>query len=163
SIRVAVAYSQGRIDPHVLTGVQRAAGWLKEAGYEVVEAEPPRIDEAAAAWFAAIWAGVGDRWPTMRSMLGSEGLTFLDAGLAEGVCKSVDRTAQQMIWPTVHEIGAAWAQFFESYPVILAPICTEPAWRIDEDVIRIRDFSSIVRMVVPINILGLPSCAVPVG
>jgi Asp-tRNA(Asn)/Glu-tRNA(Gln) amidotransferase A subunit family amidase len=34
----------------------RVANWLADAGYEVVDAEPPQIAEAAAASFDAIWA-----------------------------------------------------------------------------------------------------------
>jgi hypothetical protein len=40
--------------------------WLANAGYEVVDAEPPQIAEAAVAWFDAIWADVGTLWPGSR-------------------------------------------------------------------------------------------------
>ena len=49
--------------PHVRTGIDRAADWLADAGYEVVDAEPPLIAEATAAWIDAIWAEVGILWP----------------------------------------------------------------------------------------------------
>jgi amidase len=40
--------------------------------------------------------------------------------------------------------------------------CERP-WLVDEDVSRIGAIATAMRMVVPINVLGLPSCAVPVG
>ncbi|MDF2466240.1 MAG: Amidase [Ramlibacter sp.] len=46
---------------------------------------------------------------------------------------------------------------------MLSPVCCEPAWVIDEDVAHITRIARAMRMVVPVNILGLPSCAVPVG
>jgi amidase len=42
-------------------------------------------------------------------------------------------------------------------------VCCERPWLVDEDVSRIGEIATAMRMVVPVNILGLPSCAVPVG
>jgi amidase len=39
----------------------------------------------------------------------------------------------------------------------------ERPWLVDEDVSRIGAIATAMRMVVAINVLGLPSCAVPVG
>ena len=44
-----------------------------------------------------------------------------------------------------------------------ARISTIDSWLIDEDISRIAEIGKAMRMVVPVNILGLPSCAVPVG
>ena len=48
-VRVAVVRNPAGagIDPHVRAGVDRAADWLAQAGYDVVDAEPP-ISEVAA-------------------------------------------------------------------------------------------------------------------
>jgi amidase len=46
---------------------------------------------------------------------------------------------------------------------VLAPVCCERPWIVDEDISRIGEIANAMRMVVPINVLGLPSCAVPVG
>lgn len=43
----------GEIDPQVAAGVERAADWLTDAGYEVVDLEPPQIAEAVQAWVAS--------------------------------------------------------------------------------------------------------------
>ena len=73
------------------------------------------------------------------------------------------QAAQRATWVALHQLGAAWTQFAQDYPVALAPVCCEQAWRIDEDVSRIAEIAMAMRMVVSVNILGLPSCAVPVG
>src|ERR671937_2891540 len=51
-VRVAVVRDPlgAGIDPQVRAGVGRAAGWLADAGYHFVDAEPPQIAEAAGAW-----------------------------------------------------------------------------------------------------------------
>lgn len=164
-IRVAVvrAPSGGTIDPHVRVGVERAADWLADAGYEVVDAEPPRLEEAAAAWFDAIWADVGALWPGMEPAAGPEQADFVRACLVQEVFKPVDQAAQLALWVAVHDLAAAWAQFALDYPIVLAPVCCERPWIVDDDVSRITEIAVANRMVVPVNILGLPGCVVPVG
>jgi amidase len=91
-IRVAVVQDPlgAGIDPHVRSGIDRAADWLADAGYEVVEAEPPQIGEATAAWVNTIFADVGTIWPGMEPIAGTGVRGFLDACIAQGVFKPVD-------------------------------------------------------------------------
>jgi amidase len=42
-------------------------------------------------------------------------------------------------------------------------VCCERPWLIGDDVSRTTEIVNAMRMVIPVNILGLPSCAVPVG
>jgi len=42
-------------------------------------------------------------------------------------------------------------------------VCCERAWTVGDDVERPSKVAAAMRMVVPVNLLGLPSCAVPVG
>ena len=75
----------------------------------------------------------------------------------------VDQAAQLGVWVAVHQLGAAWGQSFQDHPVVLSPVCCERPWVIGEDITRVGEIAAAMRMVVPVNILGLPSCAVPVG
>ena len=164
-IRVAVVRDPlgAGIDSHVRAGVDRAADWLADAGYEVVDAEPPQIAEATQAWVDAIWAEVGILWPGLEPIAGPEQLEFVNACLAQGLFKPVDQAAQLAVWVGVHKIGAAWVQFLQDHPVVLSPVCCERPWVIGEDISRAGEIAMAMRMVVSVNILGLPSCAVPVG
>jgi len=164
-IRVAVVRDPvgAGIDPHVRAGIDRAADWLADAGYEVVDAEPPQIAEVAAAWFDVIWADVGALWPGMEPVAGADEVEFVGACLAQRVFKPVDQAAQLAAWVAVYQLGAAWTQFLQDHPVVLSPVCCERPWLVDEDISRIEEIATAMRMVVPINVLGLPSCAVPVG
>jgi len=164
-IRVAVVRDPAGagIDPHVRAGIDRAAAGLADAGYEVVDAEPPEIAEVAAAWLEAIWADVGVLWPGMEPVAGADETEFVRACLAQGVFKPVDQAAQLATWVAVYGHGAAWTRFLQDHPVVLAPVCCERPWLVDDDVSRIGAIATAMRMVVAVNILGLPSCAVPVG
>ena len=164
-IRVAVVRNPASvgIDPHVRAGIDRAADWLANAGYEVVDAEPPQIPEVAALWFDAIWADVGALWPNMEPVAGRDEVVFVKACLEQGVFKPVNQAAQRAAWVAIHQHGSAWTRFLHDQPIVLSPVCCERPWRVDEDVSRIGEIAKAMRMVVPVNILGLPSCAVPVG
>jgi len=164
-IRVAVVRDPAGagIDPQVRAGIDRAAGWLADAGYEVSEVEPPQINKVAQCWFDAIWADVGALWPGMRPITGDGEIGFVEACLAQGVFKPVDQTAQRAAWAEVYQHSAAWNQFFQDYPVVLSPVCCERPWLINDDHSRVAQIAKAMRMVVAVNILGLPSCAIPVG
>lgn len=164
-IRVAVARNPAGagIDAHVRAGVDRAADVLADAGYEVADAEPPNVAELAATWVDAIWADVGLMLPHLQPMAGADLLRFIDACLTQQVFKPVDQAAQQANWIAIHQHAADWNLFLQQHPIILAPVCCERAWAADEDVSQIARIAKAMRMVVAANILGLPSCAVPVG
>jgi amidase len=164
-IRVAVVRDPlgAGIDPHVRAGIDRAAGWLADAGYEVVDAEPPQIGEATHAWVETIFADVGTIWPGMEPVAGTGVREFIDACIATGVFSPVDQAAQLHAWVAVYQLGAAWAAFLQEHPVVLSPVCCERPWVVGDDIARVEEIAMAMRMVVPVNILGLPGCAVPVG
>jgi amidase len=164
-IRVAVVRNPdgAGIDPHVRAGIDRAAKFLAAAGYEVVDAQPPQISQVATTWFDAIWADVGLMLPGLQPVASAYELTFIQACLAQEVFKPVDQAAQQATWVAIHQHAADWNQFLQTHPVVLAPVCCERPWVVDEDVSHIARIAQAMRMVVAVNILGLPACAVPVG
>ncbi len=164
-IRVAVARDPlgAGVDPHVAAGIDRAAGWLADAGYDVVDAEPPQIGEAAGAWVQALWADAAVILPHMAPVAGEGAHAFLDACVEKGIFTPVDQAAQLAAWVGIYGIGAAWAQFSEEYPIVLSPVCCERPWVVGDDITRPEEIATAMRMVVPVNVLGLPSASVPVG
>jgi amidase len=151
------------IDPHVAAGVNRAADWLSDAGYDVVDAEPPKVGEAMQAWVDAIWNDIQVLWPQLKPMSGEGVVGFIEALLRNDLFKPVDQGKGLETWIAIHQLGIAWSQFLASHPIILSPISCERAWPINDDISRVAEIAFSMRMVVPVNILGLPSAAVPVG
>jgi amidase len=165
ALRVAVVRNPAGlgIDPQVRAGIERAADWLANAGYDVVDAEPPAIEAVAQTWFDAIWADVGALWPGMAPLTGAGECGFVNACLEAGVFKPVDQAAQRKAWAEIYQHASAWNRFFEQYPIVLSPVCCERPWQINADHTRVAEIATAMRMVVAVNILGLPACAVPVG
>ena len=164
-IRVAVVRDPlgAGIDPHVRAGVDRTADWLADAGYDVVDAEPPQIAEANGAWFDMIGADFAGLWPLVQQIGSPNAIEFIRAVLDSGAMSFVDQARQAAAWIARHQLGAAWAHFAERHPIVLAPICTERPWLVGDDITRVGEIGMAMRMVLPVNALGLPSCAVPVG
>jgi hypothetical protein len=164
-IRVAVVRDPlgGGIDPHVRAGIDRTADWLADAGYDVLDAEPPQIAEATAAWYGLIWTDLDGLWPNMAPIATPGAVEFVSKAVAAGVLKALDQAGQLAAWIARYQIGAAWAQFSQDHPILLAPVCCERPWLAGEDISRIDEVANAMRMVLPVNLLGLPSCAVPVG
>src|SRR5262249_25564449 len=115
------------------------------------------------AWADAIYADVAQIWPHIEPVANVELVGFFNACVAQGVFKPVDQAKQLATWTAIHQIGAAWSDFLHEHPVLLAPICCERPWLVGADVPGTTEIVKAMRMVIPVNILGLPSCAVPVG
>lgn len=164
-VRVAVVRDPAGagIDPHVLDGLDRTAAWLSDAGYDLVEAEPPDVLGAADDWYQAIGADFAQMWPGMEPIASAEQIAFVTACLEQGVFGPVDQTQQMAAWIAVHKHAAAWSEFLAEHPVVLSPVCCERPWTIGEDVTRVAEIARAMRMLLPVNILGLPACSVPVG
>jgi amidase len=110
-----------------------------------------------------MFADVATIWPGMEPVAGTGVRSFLEACISQGVFKPVDQAAQLAAWIAVYQLGAAWGRFLQDHPVVLSPVCCERPWLVGDDIARVGEIATAMRMVVPVNILGLPSCAVPVG
>jgi amidase len=151
------------VDPHVRAGIDRAADHLADAGYDLVEAEPPQIGEAVHAWVQTIFADVSTIWPDLEPVAGEGVRAFVDACIATGVFEPVDQAAQLAAYIAAYAIAAEWGRFLEEHPIVLSPVCCERPWIVGDDITRVGEIAMAMRMVVPVNILGLPAAAVPVG
>jgi amidase len=151
------------VDAHVRAGVDRAAAWLADAGYDVVDTEPPELADAYKLWFDLMWADFPGIWSLIEGLAG-DGLKAFIAAINEGDgYYDVDQAAATAAWMARHETGAAWSQFASTHPIVLAPVCCERPWLVGDDITRVDDIALAMRAVLPVNALGLPSCAVAVG
>ncbi|MNT14772.1 Glutamyl-tRNA(Gln) amidotransferase subunit A [compost metagenome] len=145
--------------------LQRSAAWLRDAGYDVEEAEPPRFAEAAGLWLSVL----------MNEASGAMGREIERAGdaaiqrayrsmLAHAPRLDKDGFIKAMAMRTT--ILREWGQFFERYPVLLMPVSFELPFRIDQDQQGEDAMASMLRAQSPListAILGLPGLSVPVG
>ena len=165
NVALVVNPANGGISEQVRSGVEHAGKLLAEAGYEVEEIEPPAITEAAALW--------------MTICLG-ELLALLEPAVKDICGPTLQRTFDcfraALPMPSLEQYASAfgrrrailrdWLTFFERYPLIVAPVCTEPPLLQDEDIAspkRNREIIDTFRMTVPVNLLGLPAAVGPGG
>jgi amidase len=148
----------------VRDGVVKAAAALADAGYDVVEIEPPSVDAAAKVLLDMLnTPEIRATWDVMASMVPVDTRRFFAAFYAvAGVC---DPVAAMQTFMTRQSLLRAWGEFQESYPLVLAPVFTDVPFKagtdLDDD--RVADTIRGMRMTFAANSLGLPAVALPVG
>ena len=151
------------VDSHVRAGVDRAASWLADAGYELTELAPPDLAEAAEVWLDVIGADFVKMWPFLESLAGDGLVRFVREARTAGALREVDQDGQMAAWTSRQRIANAWSVFLADHPIVLGPVVCERPWTVGDDLRRPTEMAAAMRMVLPVNVLGLPSCAVPVG
>ncbi len=165
-VRVAVTRnSHGYpIHPGIVELIDRTAGFLSDAGYDVVEAEPPSILEPARGWFTVL-------------------LTELEATLGPLVDKHGSGEVRR-IFGWYYEMGEIlefeayragladrtrmmreWNVFLDRHPLILTPFFMRPAYPWNYDALgfaQTKDLFDSAFYSYGVNYLGLPAGFVPV-
>jgi amidase len=166
-IRVAVAPNPGggSVHPDVADGVRKAARALEQAGYAVEEVDPPAVEEAAMLWLSLVGADIRTAlWPHIQEMVSPGAREFMEEFLTR--VPEIDLNGYVQGFAARNGIARQWSQFFERYPLVLGPVSTEPPFRVGLD-LEGPDASwgifRSMRLVVAVNLLGLPAAAVPVG
>ncbi|MGZ0712986.1 amidase (plasmid) [Coraliomargarita sp. W4R53] len=155
------------VDAGVSASIDRAASVLAAAGWDVVEIDPPRLQEAAILW---------------RRLACTEMLLTLDPAqlsLPLGVSATAflrDSTAAAQPYESAREYAAAWAQravvaaewrvLQEQVPFILGPVLASGIPVIDFDLggeVAASEAWRALWLTVVANLLGLPAVAVPTG
>jgi len=166
-VRVAVVAEPpgGRTDPAVAAVVRRAAAALEGAGYEIVEATPPRYEDAVAAWARFLIGDFGLVMPQLLPLMGDDAKRFL--GVANQAVPGFDGpNALSELMVQRDGIARAWAQFFAETPLVLSPTWTQLPFEVGFDVASPEGTGATIEMmrpVLPANLLGLPSACVPAG
>ncbi|MFD4959134.1 amidase [Microbacterium sp. NPDC058389] len=166
--RVGVVRRSGAgVDPQVAAGIDRAAASLTAAGWEVIEVEAPRLEEAAVLW----------RRLSCTDMLMS--LDPADLGMPLGRSATAflrDSTAAARPYDAAREYAEAWARraavaadwrrLQAEVPVILGPVSTsrmrEPDYDLGGQEAADRAWQDLW-LTVAANFLGLPALALPAG
>jgi amidase len=86
--------------------------------------------------------------------------------LAFEVVEPMDPMEHGMSYVNRQAVARDWAEFQAERPLVLAPVCGRPPWEVDHDLSgpeAVVQLLEDMRMIGPVNNLGLPSAAVPVG
>jgi amidase len=152
------------VDAGVAMGVRRAADALADAGYAVEEGEPPALREATELWSGLLMRDIERLMPLLEPLLGPEAVQFLRRALAE--IPAADDARWGEMWIERLVVARAWSKFLAERPLILGPVAAEPPFPPGADLTDEWTPARILRalrLVVPVNVLGLPAAVVPVG
>jgi amidase len=149
--------------PQIGAGVRRAADVLSAAGYEVEEVEPPDVLRAADTWQQMLGAEIRVMWQIMSPLASDDANRFM--GLLMDLIPPLDMAGYLQTFMVRQALCRAWAEFQQTYPLVVAPVATEPPFAVGADLTAegIDAIRASMPMVVAVNLLGLPAVAVPAG
>ncbi|MFB7615633.1 amidase [Kitasatospora sp. NPDC056181] len=166
-VKVAVVADPGGhgVHPAVRAAVGTAAEALRDAGYDVREVpDVPRLDEALEAYDRITVTEFAPNWPAVRGLLGEGGDRFIGMVMERVRPATSDELVRLM--GTWLDIRRSWAEFLEEYPLLLAPVFTEPPV---EPGLESRDragrdrVAAAMRLCSVTSFVGVPGVAVPTG
>ena len=162
-IKVALvpAPSGGTTHPDVAASVRAAGEALEAAGYAVEEVEPPMVAEARRAWEIFLGYELNLARPALKEIMSPDAYDFLVRAL--DMFGGESGSEYSAMFTDRHAIASAWQEFQEDYPVVVAPILTQPPFVIGYDLQEPGDVLDQMRFEVAMNLLGLPAVCVPTG
>jgi amidase len=165
-IRVAVTRnSHGYpIHPGILDLINRSAAYLRDAGYEVVEAEPPSIIEPARGWFSVLLTELKQTLGPIVDKYGSHDIRqIFDWYYQMGTILDRDGFLAGLADKT--RMARAWNLFLDTYPLVLTPFLMRPGYPWNYETLGLAQTKDLWDAAVysyGINYLGLPAGFVPV-
>ena len=165
--RVAVTSDPGGlgVHPSQRDAVTAAADALASAGYDVVEAEPPRIGDAMRCWERQIATEMTFYLERDMRRLGGHAINRKLDFIRTNV-PTLDLESYLAVLCERQTLLREWLLFLEDYPLVLGPVSTEPQFPVDDDLVsaaRLGEIFAANRLLTTVNFLGLPAAAVPVG
>ncbi len=165
-VRVAVVVDPAGlgVDTDVAAGVRRAAAALSDAGFEVEECEPPAIAAAAELWRSLTAAELRLMFDQLASVLSDGALTYQRQHMASAPVLEI--SAYINCFAKRHGVARRWSQFQDRYPLVLGPVSTRQMMPVGFDLGGPDNAEALWRahrLLVTVNLLGLPALAVPVG
>ncbi len=149
--------------PTVMAGLERARGYLKDAGYVVEESQLPEVERAAGIAGVASMAALAAEWEAVAPLMSQRGRHHME--LMIDLIGPVSAADLSRAHDDRTRIAGEWSTFRRRFPLMLAPVCTEPPFAVGFDLTS-SGLARIVRsmtVVLAVNVLGLPAVVVPVG
>lgn len=165
-IRVALTHnSHGYpMHPGIKTLIDRAAIYLSNAGYEVVEIEPPPITEPARGWFTVLLTELKATLGPIVDQHGSDEVRRIFGWYYDmGEIFDMDRYRAGLADRT--RMMRAWNVFLDTYPLVLTPFLMRPTypWNYDaQGFEQTKDLFDSAIYSYGVNYLGLPAGLVPI-
>ncbi len=166
-ITVAVTTESAGYDihPDIVQSVRDSASMLADAGYRVVEVEPPPIIESAREWFRA---GTTEMQATIDPAIrqhGSETIQTIFDWYYE-LSEILDRDAYINAFGHRTRLMRQWNVFLSEHPLVLTPFLMRPLFDWDYDAGSFeatKDLFDAAIYSTGVNYLGLPAGVIATG
>jgi amidase len=142
----------------------RSADWLTDAGHRVEIVEASLYQDTLDCWTSIVLGGIALDLEATCARVGEDAATVLETSVeAAGELASLE--AFEQAWTQRHLLIQRWNEFYSSWDAMVTPTWTQLPF------VRGLDLApggaervlQIVRPVLPANVMGSPSVAVPGG
>ena len=159
-----VAVWRGGDDEQVDAGVDAAATALADAGYKIEVVEPPAISLAMDLWRDLVLCESRYMMQVVRPMMGADAVQFIEDAFS--LKPDLDKDGYVTALAARNGVARAWTSFQADRPLVLGPVSTRRPFPVGRDLegpAAVAELIESMRLVVLVNLLGLPAAAVPVG
>ncbi|MBT6276374.1 MAG: amidase [Chromatiales bacterium] len=153
------------VHPDILKALDTAAGYLKDAGYDVVEMETPSIMDAARGWFDVLVSEIDHTLGPVAAEHGSEAINSI-FGYYKTLGQPVDADGYRDGVALRTKQTRAWNEFLGETPLILSPFLMRPTYPWDYDLrseAQCHDLFQASIYSTGINYMSLPAGVLPMG
>ena len=160
-ITVAVTKTDGgyALHPDIAALIDRAATQLADAGYRVVEADPPPVIEAARGWFSAATTEMKTTFDEPLRTFGSDTIVQIFDWYFE-LSNLLDLDGYITTIAARTALMRDWNRFLERHPLVITPFLMRPMfdWNYDATGLEaVADLFASAIYSTGINYLGLPA------
>ncbi|MGY9055671.1 MAG: amidase [Alphaproteobacteria bacterium] len=152
------------IHPEIVAGIDRAADYLRDAGYQVEEVDTPSIKPAVDAWLDAVMLELKEMLGPVAEQHGSKTIQdIFNAYYRFGTM--VDHKGYMAAVADRSAMVRSWGTFLEDYPLVLSPFFMRPMYDYDHDETfeGAKDLFDAMMYSYSINYLGFPAGNIPIG
>jgi amidase len=153
------------IHPRIVEQIDRAAGALADAGYRVIEAEPPPITEAYAGWWST---GITEIKLTLDATARQHGSAELQQVFDDYYAMGdlLDLAGYRAGFSERTRMMREWSVFTDAHPIVLTPFLMRPTYAWDADahgIDAVADLFMSSMYSCGLNFLGFPAGVLPTG
>lgn len=148
-----------QISAGTLAAVDAAAAAMADAGYEVIEVEPPELAATHAVWMQLLAFDFGASIPLLKLIMGADEIRLLETLVEHAAQLAV---APQQVFMDRMRLQKAWSHMFAETPIVIGPGWTSAPFNHGADVMvghEVDVLENQLSFVVPANVLGLPVVA----
>ncbi len=120
------------IHPEIVAGIDRAAGYLADAGYAVEEVPVPSVLDAAHAWLEVAMLEVKEGLDPLARQHGSPTIQAIFDAYYQ-FRQMVDYKGYMQGVADRSRLVRQWSVFLEDYPLVLTPFLMSPTYDYDHD------------------------------